>query len=114
MKPLDPITEEEARELAEKPFNASDEKDVNEARKRSGRKKKRQREILKVMMGNEDGRTLMFDFVRCVIEGDPMVPGDQYSTYYNLGQERKARALFREIVKICPEEFVKMMKEQKV
>lgn len=101
----------EAEDLAEKPYDASDPKQVNEARKKGGRKKKREREFLHTMMQHPDGRFLMYDMVRCVVEGNPMVPGDPHSTYFNLGQEYKARALFREIAKISPDQLVLMLQE---
>lgn len=106
-----PAAVAEAEELAEKPFDASDPQAVNEARKKSGRKRKKQREVLQKIMAHQDGRELVYDFVKCIVEGNPAVPGDPVSTYFNLGQEYRAKALFMELVKIVPDDLIKMLKE---
>lgn len=103
----------EAEELDKKPFDASDPEAVNTARKKAGRKKAKERDTLKTLMEYPNGRELMFNSVKCILTGNPMVIGDPHSTYYNLGQEIRARHIFMEIVRTCPEEFALMIEENK-
>lgn len=109
----DMIATLEAEASAEIPFDAGDSEQVNEARKKAGRRKTKERDTLKTLMGYENGRELMYNSVKCLFEGNPVVPQDAFSTYYNLGQEFRARELFKEIVSICPEEFATMMNENR-
>lgn len=101
----------EGDELAQKPYDANDEAQVNEARKKSGKRKLKERDTLRVLMEHENGRALLFESVRCIIEGNPIVAGDPNSTYFNLGQEYRARGLMQEILKIDPQGFAKMIEE---
>lgn len=105
------IQQLEAAEEQEKPYDASDPKAVNEARKREGRSIKKRREAIYDLMKKEEGRALIHDFVKCAYDGSPMVNGDPHSTYFNLGMEWKARALFKDLMKYCPDEVVKMITE---
>lgn len=107
----DKIQELEAAELPERPFDASDPKQVNEARKKSGRKKVKERETLLTLMQYENGRRFLYDSIKCILDGNPLVPGDPYSTYFNLGQEFRARGIFQEIVRVAPKEFSLMIEE---
>lgn len=111
MKPVDPIDDLEATENLGKTYDAADPKQVNDARTKAGRGKKKERQVIAALMQHEDGRKVLFDSVRCLLEGNPLVPGDPYSTYFNLGQEHRARELFKEILKVAPENFIVMMKE---
>lgn len=107
----DIIQQLEAAEAIEKPFDASDPKQVNEARKRAGRGKKKEREVVAALMQHPDGRKVLYDSTVLVLQGNPVVTGDPYSTYFNLGQEHRAKALFLEIIKVAPQDFIKMMDE---
>lgn len=109
----DTIRELEAAANAEVPYDAGDEKAVNEARKKSGRKKVKERETLVTLMQYENGRKLMFDSIKCILTGNPVVPNDPSSTYFNLGQEARARHIFKELVTVTPADFVLMIEENK-
>lgn len=109
----DIIRQLEAIDNAEIPYDAGDKEQVNEARKKAGRKKVKERETLVTLMQYENGRELMYNSIKCVIDGNPVVPSDAFSTYYNLGQEHRAREIFKEIVKTCPKEFALMLDENK-
>lgn len=110
---MDVLAQLEAADLVEEPYDASDKEAVTDARKRSGRKKVKERETLQTLMQYENGRELMYNSVRCVLEGNPVIPNDPYATYYNLGQEHRAREIFKEIVKVSPKEFAMMIDENK-
>ncbi len=105
------IEEMEAIEIAEEPYNANDPKQVNEQRRKVGRNKKERRARLIERMKTAGGRLDVFGEIECILKGNPMVSGDPYSTYFNLGQEFIARRIFKEVVKVCPDEFILMMKE---
>lgn len=107
------VAEMAAAEALEKPFNAADPIAVNNARKKAGRKKSEDRETLATLMQYENGRKFLYESIRCIIEGNPIVMGDPYSTYFNLGQEYRARSIFQEIVRVSPKEFSLMMEEMK-
>lgn len=107
----DKATQLQAEEEIETPYDASDKEQVNEARKKSGRKKKEEREDYVSLMETEKGRSFLWKFCAAVVTGDPVIPGDIYSTYYNLGQERKARELFKELLKVVPAQVAQMVEE---
>ncbi len=102
----------EAEDNAAEPYDSSDPESVKAARKRSGRIKKKERDILAALMSHPDGRYLMFESIRCILTSStPAVIGDPTATYFNCGQEYRARHLFTEIVRIAPQHFVTMMEE---
>lgn len=109
----DHIAQFEAERMAELPYDSSDAQQVNNARKAAALRESEELETLKALSLHENGRGLLFDFVKCYLVGNPAVIGDPNSTYYNLGQEHKARELFKKIVRIAPEEFCKMIEENK-
>lgn len=111
---VDRILELEEEEINEKSYDASDPEQVKKARKNDRIRKRNERDTLRTMMQYPNGRNFMYNSVRCILEGDPVVPGDAYSTYYNLGQEHRARELFKEIVVIAPKEFTLMIEENKI
>ncbi len=101
----------EAEENLDETFDASDPKQVNNARKKQSRERRAERELTEALMKHVDGRLYLYNSVKCVIEGNPVVPGDIHSTYFNLGQETVARNLFKELLKIDPQGVVDMIKE---
>lgn len=107
------IQEMEALDGMREEFDASDPQAVNNARKKAARNKTDERNTLKTLMEYPNGRQLMFNSVKCILVGNPLVPGDPHSTYFNLGQEMRARDIFKEIVTVCPNEFALMIEENK-
>lgn len=110
----DKVRELEAEETPERPFDASDPKQVNTARKKHARKKVEERETLRTLMQYENGRRFIYDSIKCILDGNPVIPGDPHSTYFNLGQEYRARGIFQEVVKVAPKEFALMIEEMKI
>lgn len=101
----------EAEENIEGAYDASDPEQVKTARKKERSKKRMERETLQTMMQYENGREFLYNSIKCILDGDPVVPGDPYSTYFNLGQEKRARDIFKEMVKVSPKEFALMIEE---
>lgn len=104
----------EAELITEKPFDASDPKQVNEARKRAGRKKRNDLDFIKAIMTVQEGRAWMLDLLNtCNIFGNPVVTGDPYFTYHNIGSQNIGKKLLQDINEAAPDEYVMMMKEAK-
>lgn len=101
----------EAEENLGQSFDANDPDQVNKKRVEAGRKKKAERETLAELMKYSNGRELLYNSIYPYLFGNPLVPGDPYSTYYNLGQEQRSRELFKEIIRVSPDDFTKMMEE---
>lgn len=109
----DSIAKFEAERAAESQYDSSDPEQVNKARIAAGRREAEELNTLKTLAEYENGRALLFDFVRCAISGNPYVPGNSDMTSYNLGQEHKARQLLRKLMIACPEDTVTMIEEHK-
>lgn len=101
----------EAEDNLVTPYDASDEKSVTDARKKEGRKKAKEREDYISLMDHENGRRFLWSFCAAAVVGNPVVAGDLHSTYFNLGQERKARELFIELLRVCPKLVASMIEE---
>ncbi len=108
---MDRPSEIEAEEALQVPYDANDQVSVNEARKKLGRKKKEEQKITVALMSHPDGRTLVFNSIKCILERLPMSFDNINMTYFNLGQEYRAMALFKDVIRLCPKEFVLMLEE---
>lgn len=108
---LQKLEASEEQKAQETPFNSSEPADVNEKRKKAGRKKKKDREVILALMQHPDGRQMIYDSTFLILHTNPVVAGDSLSTYYNLGMAKKARDLFVDVVKVAPDLFIKMMEE---
>lgn len=108
----DTIAENQAQQETEKPYDASDPKAVNNARKKAGRKKADELEAVRVVMGTAQGRAWMFNLLEsCMIFGNPFVPGQPDSTAFNLGQANVGKRLLSDIMVAAPEQYMAMCKE---
>lgn len=103
----------EAELLTEKSFDASDKAQVNEARKRAGRKTKEKFDFIKHMMDSPQGRKYFFDFMEsCAVFSNPLVPQDTHATYYHLGRQSVGKQILSEVQQF-PDLYVLMMQESK-
>ncbi len=108
---VDPVKFFEEDRMAAKPYDSSDEQQVNNARKAAALRERNELETLRTLSQYPNGRELLFDFIKCAITGIPTVVDNVNATYFNLGQEHKARDLFRKLIKASPGDFVKMIEE---
>lgn len=100
--------------LEEKPYNAADPEQVNALRKKDGRKVKSHREYLKTIMSSQQGRSWMFELLNtCKIFSSPIVAGDVYFTYHNIGEQNIGKYYLQLISEIAPDEYVLMMQESR-
>ena len=110
---MDAVRELEAELLGKKPFDSSDEKEVNNRNKAMAALERERLETLRELMKYPNGRKVVFDMVRCAINGQPYVVGDTHATSYNLGLEAKARQIMRDIIVASPNGFLAMIDENK-
>lgn len=104
--------EEKPDPFAETPYNASDPKQVNTARKRAARKKKEELNFIKAIMELKPGRKWMLDQLTTLkVFASPIVLGDTHLTYHNLGEQNYGKKLLQDINDCAAEEYVLMMKE---
>lgn len=108
----DPIAENEALEVSEKPYDASDPKAVNNARKKAGRKKASELEVVRTIMSTTQGRAWMYSLLEsCFIFGNQFVAGMPDSTAYNCGMSNVGKRIMQDIMKSAPDLYLKMCKE---
>lgn len=111
---VDHIAENEAQEGAEKPYDASDPKSVNTARRKAGRRKASELEVVRTIMSTVQGRAWMYAILEsCMIYGNPFVPGQPDATGFNLGQANVGKRLLGDIMNSAPENYLKMCNEAK-
>lgn len=98
----------------ERPFDAGDAKQVNERNKKLGRKRKEKEYYIRTIMGTPQGRAWMLELLEsCKIFGNPVVPGDPYFTYHNIGEQNVGKKLLQDINVAAPQEYVTMMQESR-
>lgn len=101
----------EALTLDQKPYDTSDPQQVNDERKRVGRRERRKNEALVRLMSSEDGRLLMYDWLEaCHIHGNCIGP-DPHGTYFLLGERNIGNLILGQIQRVCPERYMPMMSE---
>lgn len=102
--------------LQEQPFNADDPEQVkkrnNAQRKKAARVRKEELDFIKAIMSSLQGRKWMYNLIEeCKSWGNPIIPGDVYLTYENLGRQNIGKKLFQDVGEAAPEEYVLMLKE---
>lgn len=103
-----------AEDVVEKPYDASDPEQVNDARKKSGRKKTNRLRVVQAIMELEDGRAYMYNLLeRCHIFGNPFVRNDPYATHFMIGESNIGRLIMADVVECSPEGYLKMCEENK-
>lgn len=108
----DPIAQDQAENEAEKSYDASDPKAVNNARKRAGRKKASELEVVRVLMNTTQGRAWMFDILQmCHISSPTFVRGDPHATSFQEGERNIGNRLLHDINRAAPDMYAKMCSE---
>lgn len=108
-----PLTTE-AEMLAEEPYNAADEKQVNNARKKEARERKELLDYTGFIMSTPLGRKWMLHLLNtCKTFSNPIVPGETHYTYHNIGEQNIGKKYLQDINDGAPEQYVLMMKESK-
>lgn len=108
----DRIQNIEAEDEIDRAFDASDPKQVNNARKKGARKKAERLRVVEALMQHKEGRQWLREFMEsCDIFGNPMVQGDPYGTHFRLGQQNAGKRVLMDIIAASPDNYVVMMKE---
>lgn len=108
----DKIRQLEAENEVEIPYDASDPKQVNTARKKASRKLSEKLEFVKAMMELTQGRKYLWDIMfACDVFGNP-VGIDPYDTYWKLGKQNMGKLILMD-VQTFPDLYVKMVAENK-
>lgn len=103
----------EAETILERPYDASNPAEVNEARKKSGRKKRNRLDFVQNCMGTSEGREYFYDLMEsCSIFDNPIREGDPHGTYYHLGRQSVGKQLLADAMQF-PLLYMEMMSENK-
>lgn len=106
------MTDQEIK--TERPFDAGDAQQVNERNKKLGRKRKEKEHYIKTIMATPQGRAWTLELLEsCKIFGSPLVPGDPYFTYHNIGEQNVGKKLLQDINNSAPQEYILMMQESR-
>lgn len=69
--------------------------------------------VLRGLMSVRAGREWMFNLLgECGIYQTPFAAGDPYATAFNCGQQNVGLRLTASLVEACPDDYIRMMKEQ--
>ncbi len=100
--------------LQEEVYNAGDEKDVTNARKKSARMRKEELEFVSAIMSSPQGRKWMLNILTiCKTFTNPVVPGDTHFTYHNIGEQNIGKKLLQDVNDSAPDQYILMMKESR-
>lgn len=106
------IAQIEAEDMAEEPYNAAEPEQVNEARKKAGRRKSKRLEVIALLMQHQDGRAWIYELLEdCQMFGNPIVQGDTHATYANIGAANFGKKIWQDIEQAAPDECSLMLKE---
>lgn len=108
----DHIQNLEAEMQQDKTFDASDPKQVNNARKKASLKKSESLRVVQALMQHKDGRKWIYNLLqRCHIYTSPFVPGQADVTAFNCGEENVGLMIQADVVAAAPDEYLQMCKE---
>jgi hypothetical protein len=93
-------------------YNADDEEMVKKATKAAEKARFLRDETIRNLMNSKDGRA----WINYILEsfdmfGNPIVSGDPYGTYNNIGLANAGKLIWMEIEAVVPEALVLMRKE---
>lgn len=111
----DPIQETQALEEQAVPYDASDPKAVNNARKRAARKRVENMSVLKTLMSTKAGREWVYNLLlRCHIYETSFVQGDMQATSFKEGERNIGLSVVSDLMDGCPKEYLVMCNEAKL
>lgn len=95
------------------PHDASDPKAVADAKARAGRIQKADDGVLKNLLALPEGRAFVYRRLAAMhIFETSFTPGEPDKTAFKLGEQNIGLQLLAQIVKVDPDAYVLMMKEQ--
>lgn len=103
------IAEDEAQPV----YNASDEKQVNNARKEASRKKRDRLNFIQEVMNIKEGRRWVKEELDSCHIFDNVFYTDTHKTAFALGERNRGIKLLSDVMASSPDMYVTMMKENK-
>lgn len=95
-------------------YDANDEEQVEEARKKAEVTNAMKLNVLRNLMGIPAGRAWIYSVLdRCHIYGNPFVPGQADSTAFNLGEANIGRIFLADVQEAASEFYLTMLQEAK-
>ena len=108
------IAEVEATDNLEVPYDTSDPKQVNTARKKAAKTRADRLQFVEAAMNTEQGRAWYYDILkRCHVFNVPYVDGDPYATAFKCGETNIGIQILDDIQTIASGNYVKMVDENK-
>lgn len=105
------MAEDDDESALGKSYDASDPKQVKAARKKSKREAQNRQNVQEAIMQHYDGRKWLWEWMQsCYMFTDPVVPGDAYLTYLNLGRQLVGKRLLADAMEYS-DLYVLMAKE---
>lgn len=101
-------------EQTESSVDTNDPVQVNEARKRAGRKRVSRLHFVQAAMDTPQGRAWFHDFLlSCNMFSSPFSPGASDVTNFRLGEMNVGLRILADIQKVAPKQYLDMLKENK-
>lgn len=109
---------DDALETAQAPdpesYDSADPAQVNQARRKAGRRRAARLQFVKAMMDVAEGRAWIYGHLeRCHIFATPFMQGDPHATSFRCGEHNIGLRLLADIMDAAPDEYVLMVKEGK-
>lgn len=106
------LVDMEARELAQEPYDASNRKSVNTARKKAAARNKKRLEVVNALMQHKDGRRWIYEILeRCHIYTTSFVQGDPHATSFREGERNIGQSLLIDVQMAAGPEYLMMLGE---
>lgn len=103
-----------AEEDLQQSFDASDPKQVNERRKKEGRKRKKRLDLIAGLMAIAEGREWIYEkLVECKVYAPTFVPNDPQATAFQEGRRSVGLELLADVMDAAEDSFILMCKEAK-
>lgn len=99
--------------MDDKPYDAGDAEQVNEARKTSGRKTKAKHEIVRKMMQDPSGRAFFFEELSACHIFSPSFAPDTHVMAFKEGERNRGLKLLSDIMASSSDLYLTMMSENK-
>lgn len=97
--------------MDEQGYDASDPKQVNNARKKAARAALERKEVVQAIMGQKQGRAFLYDYLtKCNTFSSPFT-GIREQTDFNCGKQHIGHLIQEDIMLASPENYWKMITE---
>ncbi len=102
----------ESEYMAAAAYDASDPDAVHDARKREAAELRERLDYLATIMSTPAGRKWIYQLLaECRIFESPVVVGDPYFTYHNIGGQNIGKLLLQDLNDASPDGYILMMRE---